>query len=292
MAEMTARVDEASDSDLAVTRLAVFGNPIKQSKSPAIHRAFAGQLGEDVQYRAQRIELDDFEAAVQRFFAGGGRGLNVTLPFKERAFALADESSERASCARAANTLIALPDGRLRADNTDGVGMIRDMVANHGWQIGGLRTLILGAGGAVRGVLQPLLRERPSDVFIANRTAARAAQLVEEFSGLGVPVAGGGVDDIPAQSWDLIINGSAAGLDGEMPELPGVVLSDRCSCYDMVYGAEPTAFMRWAAANTAWAVADGLGMLVEQAAESYWLWQGRRPETRPVIQQIREMMAD
>lgn len=285
MAEKT-----ATDDDPAATRLAVFGNPIKHSRSPAIHRAFAGQLDEYVQYRAQRIEPDDFEQAVARFFTAGGRGLNVTLPFKQRAFALADEASERAGRAGAANTLIALPDGRLRADNTDGVGMIRDMVANHGWQIGGLRTLVLGAGGAVRGVLQPLLSERPAEVFIANRTASRATELVAEFADLGVPLAGGGIDEIPAQPWDLIINGSAAGLDGEMPELPGVRLSDRCSCYDMVYGAEPTAFMRWAAANTAWAVADGLGMLVEQAAESYWLWQGRRPETRSVILQIREMM--
>lgn len=270
---------------------AVFGNPIKHSKSPVIHSAFARQFGDDVTYRAVRVELEDFEAKVKAFFERGGRGLNVTVPFKERAFALADEVSDRAACAKAANCLIPLEDGRLRADNTDGVGMVRDMVVNHGWQLGGRRTLVLGAGGAVRGILQPLLRERPGSVLIANRTPLRAEALASEFGNMGIPVTGGGFDAIDSEPFDLIINGTSAGLTGEMPDLPDVRLSERCCCYDMVYGAEPTAFMRWSAGKAAWAVADGLGMLVEQAAESFYLWRGRRPSTGEVIQGLRHLMA-
>lgn len=282
---------DSVDAPGSAPRYAVFGNPIKHSKSPLIHAAFARQFDDSIQYRALRVDEPDFEAAAARFFAAGGQGLNVTVPFKERAFAVADEASERAVRAGAANVLIPLAGGGIRADNTDGVGMIRDMVVNNGWQLGGRRTLILGAGGAVRGVLQPLLRERPATVFIANRTVARAARLVDEFTDLAVPLAAGGFEGIPDQPWDLIINGTSAGLGGELPPLPPLSLSDRCCCYDMVYGAEPTPFMRWAAAHTAWAVADGLGMLVEQAAESYWLWRHSRPETRPVIQQLRDMLA-
>lgn len=274
---------------------AVFGNPIKHSKSPAIHAAFAQQFGDNITYRALRIEPEDFEARVQAFFEQGGQGLNITVPFKERAFALADEISDRAARARAANFLMPTPDGGLRADNTDGVGLVRDMVANHGWQLAGRRTLVLGAGGAAKGILQPLIRETPASIFIANRTAARAEALARDFvelgAGSGVDVSGGGLEAIPGEAFDLVINATSAGLAGQIPDLSQLVLSDRCCCYDMVYGAEPTSFMRWSAARAAWAVADGLGMLVEQAAESYYLWRGRRPATGEVIQQLRELMA-
>jgi shikimate dehydrogenase len=282
----------ATDEQLVqpAATFAVFGNPVKHSKSPLIHSAFAKQFDDLISYRAVSVDLDDFEGRVQRFFAAGGAGLNVTVPFKERAFRLADEASDRAQRARAANVLIPLPDGRIRADNTDGIGMVRDMVANHGWQLAGRRTLILGAGGAVRGVLQPLLQEQPAEVVIANRTAAKAAVLADEFADVGVPIRACALADIDSKPFDLIINGTSAGLTGDLPALPELVLSDRCCCYDMVYASEPTPFCRWAASHAAWAVSDGLGMLVEQAAESYYHWQHKRPETSAVIRHLRELI--
>lgn len=277
--------------DAQVDAYAVFGNPIKHSKSPTIHSAFAEQFEDVITYRALRVEPEDFEARVLAFFERGGRGLNITVPFKERAFALADEASSRANKAGAANCLIPLEDGRLRAENTDGIGLARDMVANQGWQLLGRKTLVIGAGGAVRGILEPLLNEDPASIFIANRTADKAEKLAASFQDHGISVRGGGLEDVAGETFDLILNGTSAGLSGELPALPEILLSDRCCCYDMVYGAEPTPFMRWSAAQAAWAVTDGLGMLVEQAAESYYLWRGRRPATAEVIQHLRHMMA-
>ncbi len=275
---------------LATPNYAVFGNPIKHSKSPVIHSAFARQFDEEITYRALSIDIDQFEARVTSFFVGGGCGLNVTVPFKERAYAMADEASDRARRAGAANCLIPIGDGRLRADNTDGIALVRDMVATQGWQLSGRRTLIIGAGGAVRGILQPLMAEGPQSIVIANRTAQKAHDLGDEFSDNAIPVTGCGLQDIAGQTFDLIISGTSAGLRGELPDLPDIILSDRCCCYDLGYGAEPTPFMRWSAGKAAWAVADGLGMLVEQAAESYFLWRGRRPSTSEVIQQLRILM--
>ncbi|MFK7975307.1 MAG: shikimate dehydrogenase [Halioglobus sp.] len=268
-------------------RYAVFGNPIKQSKSPAIHGLFAEQSGQDMQYRAVRVDLDGFEEAAQRFFDGDGAGLNVTVPFKPNAFQFADRLSERAARAGAVNTLTRNAQGQIEGDNTDGVGLVRDMVANLGWTVQSARILLLGAGGAARGVLEPLLREKPSSVLVVNRTKERATTLEKEFADLG-PLEGGGYDAIAERQFDLIINATSAGLSGEMPELPSTLLTEKSCCYDMVYGAEPTPFMRWSAHHAAWAVADGLGMLVEQAAESFHIWRHVRPETRPVIHQIRE----
>ncbi len=270
-------------------RYAVFGNPIKQSKSPAIHSLFAEQTGQSMQYRAVRVKLDDFERAARDFFAGGGRGLNVTVPFKSEAHRLADALSERADRAGAVNTLTRGADGSVAGDNTDGVGIVRDMIVNLGWTIAGRKVLVLGAGGAVRGVLELLLREQPQQLLVVNRTAQKAQQLAREFSQLG-SIEGGGLELIGQRDFDLIINATSAGLSGEMPELPSSLLNERSCCYDMVYGAEPTVFMRWAAHHAAWAVADGLGMLVEQAAESFYIWRGVRPETRPVIYRLREAM--
>lgn len=270
-------------------KYAVFGNPIKHSKSPAIHAAFAAQCGQSIQYRAVRVEPGDFERAAGSFFSGGGRGLNVTVPFKEDAFRFADRLSERARRAGAANTLTLARDGAIEGDTTDGVGMIRDMVANLGWVLQGRRTLVVGAGGAVRGILEPLLRERPRELLIVNRTPEKAARLAQEFSDLSA-IEGGGFELLGEREFDLVINASSAGLAGEMPALPSGLLTERSCCYDMVYGAEPTPFMRWAALHAAWAVADGLGMLVEQAAESFYIWRHVRPETRPVINEIRLAM--
>lgn len=268
---------------------AVFGNPVKHSKSPVIHNAFAEQCGQVMQYRAVRVELDDFERAARNFFDGGGRGLNITVPFKQQAFEFAERLTDRAKRAGAVNTLTCCDDGVVEGDNTDGIGLVRDMVANLGWTLQGFRVLILGAGGAVRGVLEPLLRERPRELLVVNRTAERAEQLVPEFSDIGA-LEGGGYSLIGDRQFELIINATSASLSGEMLELPSSLLTERSCCYDMVYGPEPTPFMRWAAHHAAWAVADGLGMLVEQAAQSFYIWRNVRPETRPVISQLRESM--
>lgn len=270
-------------------KYAVFGNPIKHSKSPVIHAAFAAQCGQQMQYRAVRVDLDDFERAAGNFFQSGGSGLNVTVPFKENAFRFAGRLSERARRAGAVNTLSRGADGVIEGDNTDGIGLVRDMVANLGWMVQGLRVLLLGAGGAVRGVLEPLLRERPRELLIVNRTAERAEALAREFADLG-PLEGGGYDLLGERQFDLIINATSAGLSGDMPDLPSSLLTEHSCCYDMVYGSEPTPFMRWAAHHAAWAVADGLGMLVEQAAQSFYVWRGVRPDTQTVITQLREAM--
>lgn len=271
-------------------RYAVFGNPIKQSKSPAIHALFARQCAQAMQYRAVRVELDGFTVAARNFFAGGGAGLNVTVPFKREAFAFADRLTPRATRAGAVNTLTRCPDGAIEGDNTDGIGLVRDMVANLGWNVEGRRILLLGAGGAARGVLEPLLRERPRELLVVNRTPDRAVALAGEFADIG-PLEGGGYELVGERQFELVINASSAGLSGEMPELPGSLLTENSCCYDMIYGAEPTPFMRWAAHHAAWAVADGLGMLVEQAAQSFYIWRKVRPQTQPVINELREAMA-
>ena len=270
-------------------KFAVFGNPIKQSKSPIIHTLFAQQYAQHIEYRAVRVELDDFVQATNRFFEGGGAGLNITVPFKHEAFALAHRNSERSLRAGAVNVLTLADDGLIDGDNTDGIGLIRDLIANLGWTVQGLRVLLVGAGGAARGVLEPLLRERPRELLVVNRTAARAADLAVEFAGIG-PLEGGACDLIGTRQFDLIINATSAGLSGAVPELPSSMLTERSCCYDMVYGAEPTPFLRWSADHAAGAVSDGLGMLVEQAAEAFYIWRQLRPETRPVIDQLREAM--
>jgi len=269
---------------------AVFGNPIKHSKSPLIHSAFAHRCEQNMRYRAVRVDLDNFSAAAREFFEAGGCGLNVTVPFKEQAFTFADALSERARRAGAVNTLSREEDGSIFGENTDGIGLVRDMVVNLGWLVHGKSALIIGAGGAVRGILEPLLRESPSKVVIINRTASRAETLAAEFSDLG-DVNGGGYELVDGRGYELIINASSAGLHGEIPDLPASLLTERSCCYDLVYGSEPTAFMRWAAHHAAWAVSDGLGMLVEQAAQSFYLWRGVQPETKPVIHKLREATA-
>jgi shikimate dehydrogenase len=274
----------------APDRYAVFGNPIKQSKSPVIHGLFAQQCGQSMIYRAAKVDVDGFERAATQFFEEGGAGLNVTVPFKQEAFAFADRLSPRARRAGAANTLTRAADGSIDGDNTDGIGLIRDLVANLGWTVQGQRVLLLGAGGAARGVLEPLLRERPRELLIVNRNAARAAELAREFADLGAPQ-GGAYALIGERQFDLVINATSAGLSGAVPDLPGALLTERSCCYDLVYGAEPTPFMRWSAHHAAWAVADGLGMLVEQAAESFYLWRNARPATAPVINELRAAMA-
>lgn len=274
----------------AVDQYAVFGNPIKHSRSPQIHAAFAEQTGQALHYRAHKVELGRFAEVASEFFRNGGRGLNITVPFKLDAFEFADELSGRARRAGAVNTLARGEDGRIYGDNTDGVGMVRDINDNLGWSLAGKRILVLGAGGAVRGILGPLLKQRPEELVVANRTLEKAEALAELFAELG-PVSGQPFEALPGRQFDLIINGTSASLSGDLPPLPSHILSNEGSAYDMMYGAEPTPFMRWAAAEAAWAVSDGLGMLVEQAAESFCIWRGVRPDTRPVIELIRQSLS-
>lgn len=264
---------------------AVVGNPIGHSKSPVIHNSFAEQTGEDLFYKAILAPLDGFDAEVKRFMAHGGQGLNVTVPFKENAYRLADELTPRARRARAVNTLKRLENGRLLADNTDGAGLVRDLTVNNGVAIKGKRVLLLGAGGAVRGVLQPLLEQQPTEIVIANRTISKAEDLASDFSDLG-QLSGQGFADLEGV-FDIIINGTSASLAGELPPLPDGLLNAKTVCYDMMYSTQTTVFNAWATRQGALKAIDGLGMLVEQAAEAFTLWRGVRPDTTRVMLELR-----
>jgi len=268
---------------------AVMGNPIAHSKSPRIHSLFAEQTGEAVHYTAIQVDPGGFEQAVGNFVASGGKGLNITVPFKREAWQLVDTRSERAARAGAVNT-IKIEDSKLYGDNTDGIGLVNDLVRNNNVVLINKRILLMGAGGAARGVLAPLLEQDPALLLIANRTESRARDLAKEFSDLG-HVQGCGFDEtLTTHQFDVLINATAASLQGELPPLPEGIIADRGTCYDMMYGAEPTPFMRWAERQGATTILDGLGMLVEQAAESFTLWRGVRPETLAVIELLRQEM--
>lgn len=270
-------------------RYAVFGNPIAHSKSPRIHTLFAEQTGEAVAYSALLSEEGEFAQDVMMFLVTGGKGCNITVPFKQEAWQLADELSDYAARAKAVNTLAFHEDGTMYGANTDGIGIVRDLEQNNGIRLAGKRILLLGAGGAVRGVLQPILEKNPASLFIANRTSSKAVELAQDFSELG-NIAGGGFADIAGQ-FDLIINGTAASLQGELPPLPDNCLAAGGSTYDMMYAAKPTAFVEWGRVQGAEKSLDGLGMLVEQAAEAFFIWRGVRPDTQPVLKQLREELA-
>jgi len=263
-------------------RYAVMGNPIKHSKSPVIHKEFAHLSDQDMAYAAMLVAEDAFPVAVKQFFLDGGKGLNITVPFKQQAFELADELSDRAKRAGAVNTLIYLSDGRIRGDNTDGVGMMRDITNNHDGRLTNKRVLVVGAGGAVRGVLAPLLQENPASVTIVNRTLEKAQQLAEQFSDLG-RIEACAFAELDGDAFDWIINGTSASLSGDVPALPVGVVGEYSRCYDMMYSADATPFNKWASELGAAETYDGLGMLVEQAAESFRLWRGLMPPTAQVI---------
>lgn len=265
---------------------AVFGNPIAHSKSPDIHQQFAISAQQDISYEKQLVEIDGFGAAVKQFVANGGKGLNITVPFKQEAYELAGQLSKRARQAGAVNTLIVTKDGDITGDNTDGIGMVTDMLENHGWQLANKNILILGAGGAVRGVLGPVLDTQPRGIVIANRTVEKAGNLAQAFSKLG-DIQAVGFDQIPQQAFDIIINGTSASLAGDLPPVPDAAVGPQTACYDMMYAAELTPFLQWAKDNGSVQLADGLGMLIEQAAESFRLWRGVKPDTRPLIQSMR-----
>lgn len=271
-------------------RYAVIGNPIAHSRSPQIHAAFARQTGQDVEYSRLLAPADGFRAAVGEFRGVGGRGLNVTLPFKLEAFDIADEVTQRAKDARAANFLSFEP-GRIRADNTDGAGFAADLTANLGVALEARRVLLLGAGGAAQGVLGPLLACQPAILAIANRSVDKALRLAENMrhqpSAVHTVVSGHGYGDLAGHHFDLVINATSSSLQGEVPPLPDGIFAPDSLAYDMMYGREPTPFLVFALAQGAARVADGLGMLVEQAAESFFLWRGVRPQTAPVIELLR-----
>lgn len=265
-------------------RYAVFGHPIGHSLSPRIHGWFAEQTGQAVVYEAIEAPLHGFEGAMRAFFAAGGRGANVTVPFKGEACALADHRDPAAERAGAANTLRVEADGRVAAFNTDGVGLIRDLQGRLACCLEGATVVMLGAGGAAAGVIEPLLESGVARLVIGNRSPARAVQLVDRFAELG-PIEARALGDLPPA--DLLINATAASLDGSVPELAPGLVGGRTLAYDMVYAAQPTAFLERCAELGAARTVDGLGMLVEQAAEAFRLWRGVLPDTDPVLTRLR-----
>lgn len=267
---------------------AVMGNPIHHSKSPAIHTQFAEQAKMDLVYSAILVPIDNFDSAVKEFFKGNGKGLNITVPFKEEAFKLADTLTPRAKTAQAVNTLKLLEDGSILGDNTDGAGLVRDLTVNNHVEIENKRVLVIGAGGAVRGVLQPLLKERPQAVVICNRTFAKADTLASEFSELG-NISPCEFDALSGE-FDVVINGTSASLNGQLPPVPESCIGSSTSVYDMMYSKEPTPFLAWAKTLGAHQLIDGLGMLVEQAAVSFDLWRGVHPDSVSVLETLKSQL--
>ena len=266
-------------------RYALVGHPVKHSRSPLIHEIFARQTGENLTYELIDAEPGSFEVAVRSFAEAGGRGLNVTVPHKAAAFALVDEISDPANTARAVNT-ISIVGGKLRGENTDGIGLVRDLILNQGVTLPGRRVFLLGAGGAARGIVAALLAVRPAELVIANRTKSRADELVRQFR---TPAAlrAAALDELESLApFDLLINATSAGLTGPMPALPGSLVGPESVAYDIVYGAHDSPFIEWARARGAARALKGWGMLVEQAAESFFIWRGVRPDTTPVLQQL------
>lgn len=266
-------------------RYALIGHPVGHSRSPFIHERFAAQTGQSLTYTTIDATNEEFVAAVRRFFAEGGKGLNVTYPHKEAALTLVDELTPRAQRAGAVNTLALRKGGSgtsLLGDNTDGAGLARDLLNNHRITVAGRRVLLLGAGGAARGVLAPLLGLKPSDLTIVNRNVLRARELAERFRDMG-HLRAIGYSELIGEPYDIVINATAASLAGELPAVPPGIVGARSICYDMAYGRDETPFVRWALQRGCARAIMGLGMLVEQAAESFYLWRGVRPDTASVL---------
>jgi len=260
----------------------VFGNPIKQSRSPFIHQSFAKATKQDLNYQSQLAEHDDFCTAVTEFFNQGGKGANVTAPFKEQALAMSDELSDRARLAGAVNTL-SFKNGKIYGDNTDGEGLVQDLLRNK-VQLDNSRILLLGAGGAAKGVILPLLAQKPASIVIANRTVSKAQALIEQFD--DGRLSSCEFEQTSGKIYDVIINATSASLSGKLPTIPTSVITENTVCYDMVYGKALTPFLVWAKAQGASKIIDGLGMLVGQAAESFRIWRGVQPEVETVIEQL------
>lgn len=266
---------------------AVFGNPIAHSKSPVIHRLFAQQTGQKMSYEPILAPLDNFTEAINVFFETG-MGCNITVPFKEQAFRLATQLTPRAQLAGAVNTLKKLEDGSLLGDNTDGIGIVRDL-KNTGITLQGKTILLLGAGGAARGVIGPLLEEQPQHLLLANRTIEKAETLVELTAHLG-KISAHSYESL-SEPVDLIINATSASLGNELPNITSRLIKPKQTiCYDMMYSKQPTVFCQWAEQHNAAKVIDGLGMLIEQAAESFFIWRGVHPKTDAVLRFVRQQL--
>ncbi|MFK7160738.1 shikimate dehydrogenase [Marinospirillum sp. MEB164] len=271
---------------------AVFGHPIAHSRSPEIHAWFAAQTHQDLEYRAILAPLDDFEGCARAFFAAGGCGANVTVPFKLDALVFCDQLSQRARLAGAVNTLWKDAQGQIHGDNTDGIGLVRDITQQLGVSLAGKKVLLLGAGGAARGAIEPLLKAGVRHLTIANRTLSKAQQLITLFHGVESPAGRQACswEGLAGEQFDLVVNATSASLQGELPPLPEGLLGPQSMAYDMMYAAQPTPFMRWAQQQGATRVADGLGMLIEQAAEAFFLWRGVRPPTAEIRSLLRRQL--
>lgn len=272
---------------MTTDQYAVFGNPISHSKSPILQQAFAQQTQQKMEYSAQQV--DDFRTTAHTFFSKGGKGLNVTVPFKQEAFEFANHLSERAQRAKAVNTLSVMSDGLIYGDNTDGVGLVHDITVLLNWKIKGKKVLILGAGGAVRGVLQPIIAEQPKTIMLTNRTVSKAQVIAKDFSDI-FSITACGFNEIKPEPFDLIINATSASLSGDLPPLPNEVIGSITTCYDMMYGKALTPFLVWAQKQGTKHISDGLGMLVSQGAESFFIWRGVKPDIKPVIALLREKL--
>lgn len=261
------------------------GYPVSQSRSPVIHRLFALQTTQNIQYELLQVSPEKLEATTRQFQRTGGLGLNITVPHKHEITKLVDQTSERAATAGAVNTL-SFKGGEIHGDNTDGIGLLRDLAINLGIPIEGANILILGAGGATRGIIGPLLEMQPASLLIANRSLGKAQALADHFSHSG-PVSACGFNVVPVSTkYDLIINATSAGLKGESPPYPSAAISASTICYDLSYGLNPTPFSVWAREAGAAKSVMGWGMLVEQAAESFNIWRGVRPDTGPVLKKM------
>ncbi len=274
------------------SKYAVMGNPIAHSQSPLIHAEFARQTNQCMQYTAIQVDIGGFDQAVGNFQANGGAGVNVTVPFKQDAYRYATRVSERVKLAAAANTLVFESNNEVYADNTDGVGLVRDLKNNLHIDLEQKKILMLGAGGAVQGVLGPLLAEKPLSIVIVNRTIDKAYMLKQRFQHLG-KLSSCGYEEIDKhEAYDIVINATSTGIDGQLPPLVDTIINSDSVCYDMFYAAQDTAFVAWAKERGAAHAYDGLGMLVEQAAEAFLLWRKQTPQTAPVISLIRQKMAE
>ena len=270
---------------MAADRYGVMGYPVSHSRSPVIHRLFALQTGQEIQYELLQVSPEKLETAIRQFQRTGGKGLNITVPHKQAVTRLVEQMSERASTAGAVNTLT-FREGEILGDNTDGFGLLRDLVVNLGLTIEGSNILILGAGGATRGIVGPLLEMEPVSLRIANRTLDKAEALVDRFDDAG-PVSACSFDAVPVDDrYDLVINATSAGLQGDTPPYPAAAVSRKTVCYDLSYGLRPTPFSVWARDIGAIRSVMGWGMLVEQAAESFRIWRDVRPDTAPVLKQM------
>lgn len=277
--------DADSAQTKAIDRYGVMGYPVSHSRSPVIHRLFALQTQENLQYELLQVSPEKLETAVRQFQRTGGKGLNITVPHKSEVAKLVDHISERAATAGAVNTL-SFRGGEIYGDNTDGIGLLRDLAVNLGVSIEGANILVLGAGGATRGIVGPLLEMQPSSLRIANRSLGKAQALADHFSKSG-PVSACRFNVVPVSTeYDLIINATSAGVRGESPPYPSAAVSNKTFCYDLSYGLKPTPFSLWARESGAAHSVMGWGMLVEQAAESFNIWRGVRPDTAPVLKQM------